>query len=97
MDLRRPRDLPAIVRGTRTDLGLSQDELARRAGVARKTVNEIERGASDPRLSIMLAVLDALDVSVTVRPNGASRPITPPGTEGTNVDLDHHLSEYDDG
>ena len=46
--------------------GLTQSALASRAGTSRATVAQIESGQSDPRLSTMGAIADALGVSVFV-------------------------------
>lgn len=40
----------------RLALGLSQDELAKRAGVSRQTVNMIERGDFNPSISLALSI-----------------------------------------
>lgn len=48
------------LRRAREGLGLSQEGLARAVGVSLKTVNNVERGAVDPSLSIALDVADAL-------------------------------------
>jgi ribosome-binding protein aMBF1 (putative translation factor) len=42
MTIRSIRDLAAAVRGRRKDLGMSQADLARRAGVSRKWIYEFE-------------------------------------------------------
>jgi transcriptional regulator with XRE-family HTH domain len=51
--------------------GLSQRELARRTGVSRTTVVEIEKGSRDPGLGTLQAILQAvgydLDVRLTAR------------------------------
>lgn len=45
------------VRALRTELGLSQQELAQQMGVSRQTINAIETGRYDPslRLAVHLA------------------------------------------
>lgn len=40
------------IRSLRTEKGLSQEELARRCGVTRQTVNAIENNKYDPTLSL---------------------------------------------
>lgn len=40
-----------IIRNRRKELGLSQEELARRCGVSRQTINAIENNKYDPTLS----------------------------------------------
>ena len=41
-----------IIRNRRKELGLSQEELARRCGVSRQTINAIENNKYDPTLSL---------------------------------------------
>jgi y4mF family transcriptional regulator len=64
MALRSIRDIAAVVRGRRLDLGLSQAQLARQAGVSRKWISEFESGKSTAELGLVLRVLDALDLSL---------------------------------
>ena len=44
--------------------GLSQEELARRCGVTRQTVNAIENNKYDPTLSLAFRLADALGTTV---------------------------------
>lgn len=54
-------DVAAVVRGRRMDLGLSQVELARRAGVSRKWINEFEAGGkATAEFGHVLRVLETL-------------------------------------
>ena len=53
-----------IVRVHRSENGWSQLELATRAGLDRKTVNRIENGRFSPSVETLLAVSNALGVSV---------------------------------
>lgn len=97
MRIRTRHDLAALIRGSREDLGLSQESLAVRSGVSRKTVNELETGRSDPLLSNALAVLDALGIPLSARrpsvdpdsenPPAESHPDRPPASA-----LDHILN-----
>jgi len=48
--------------------GLSQRELAARAGVPQSTVARIERGVIDPRLTTFERLIDACDEEVVVTP-----------------------------
>ena len=45
--------------------GLSQRELARRAGVSNGTISQIEKGKSDPSIGLLKQVLDGLQLSIT--------------------------------
>jgi y4mF family transcriptional regulator len=60
------RDLAAVLRGRRKDLGLSQAELANRAGVSRKWIYEFENGKPTAEFGLLLRVLDVLDLQITV-------------------------------
>ncbi|MDY7575469.1 helix-turn-helix transcriptional regulator [Actimicrobium sp. CCI2.3] len=57
----------------RRELKITQDELARRAGVNRRTIVAIEAGTSDVGLRRLLRILTAMDMSVTLT-LGAGRP-----------------------
>jgi HTH-type transcriptional regulator / antitoxin HipB len=66
MKARSIRDLAAVVRGRRRDLGLSQAELATRAGVSRKWIYQFEAGKPTAELQLILRVLDALGLVLDV-------------------------------
>jgi HTH-type transcriptional regulator / antitoxin HipB len=77
MKVRSIRDLAAVVRGRRRDLGLSQAELAVRAGVSRKWIYQFEAGKPTAELRLILRVLDALGLVLDVTYDeqaGAGRP-----------------------
>ena len=52
------------VREYRLKKGLSQEALARQLGVSRQTVVSIERGNSEPKVLLALAMAAALGVAV---------------------------------
>ena len=52
------------IRSLRTEKGLSQEELARRCGVTRQTVNAIENNKYDPTLSLAFRLADGLGTTV---------------------------------
>lgn len=52
------------IRSLRTEKGLSQEELARRCGVTRQTVNAIENNKYDPTLFLAFRLADALGTTV---------------------------------
>ncbi|MBO9479699.1 helix-turn-helix transcriptional regulator [Shimia sp. R11_0] len=58
--LRSSSDLAVFVRTTRQKKRWTQAELGARAGLAEKHVNRIENGASEPRISSVIALLAAL-------------------------------------
>ena len=48
----------------RETAGLSQREVARRAGVSNGTISQIEKGKSDPSVGLLKQVLDGLELSI---------------------------------
>nr|WP_325301782.1 helix-turn-helix transcriptional regulator [uncultured Dysosmobacter sp.] len=52
------------IRLRRRELGLSQEELARRCGVSRQTVNAIENNKYDPTLALAFHLARELQVTV---------------------------------
>jgi HTH-type transcriptional regulator / antitoxin HipB len=86
------RDLAAVARGRRRELGLSQTELARRAGVSRQWVSAFEAGKPGAELRLVIDLLGALDLRLLVDDGGpASKP-----DAGAGVDLDALLDEHRD-
>lgn len=80
-------DIAALVRGRRLELGLSQGELAGRAKVSRKWINEFEAGGkATAELGHVLRVLEALDIDLEAGTGGR------PPTHG-DIDLDDILSD----
>src|SRR5262249_46929089 len=71
--LRSIREIAAAVRGRRHDLGLSQAELASRAGVSRKWISEFESGKSTAELGLVLRVLDVLGWSLELDEEGGTQ------------------------
>lgn len=59
-----------ILRRARKLSGLSQSEVARRAGVSQPVISAYERGRREPGLSMLVKLIDATgcDVSIEVRP-----------------------------
>ena len=88
MPVRSAQELAAIVKGRRKELHLSQAELAERAGVARKSISELEAGKSRPALGLLLSVLEQLGLVLDVH-SAPSRPLA----KGA-VDLDAVLEEH---
>jgi HTH-type transcriptional regulator/antitoxin HipB len=83
------RDVAATVRGRRKDMGLSQAELAARAGVSREWINAFETGKPSVEFALVLRLLGPLGLRLDLAPEGevesaAKRP----------VDLDSLLDDY---
>ncbi len=57
------RQMGKTVRQIRQAKGLSQAELAKRAGLSREYINKIEAGKYDPPLSTITALAEALGVT----------------------------------
>ena len=68
MQIRTPLDLGLAIRDRRRKLKLSQNELARKAGVGRQWVVAIEHGKSRAELGLILRTLAALDLPLTIDP-----------------------------
>lgn len=84
--------LGAVLRGRRLDLGLTQAEVAARAGVSRPWLSRVEKGRPKAEIGLIMSVLDSLGLrfaldeyeSVTDGSESKSEPL----------DLDAHLAEY---
>ncbi|MCA9611014.1 MAG: helix-turn-helix transcriptional regulator [Myxococcales bacterium] len=63
-----PADLGALIRERRVALGLSQLELARRAGVSRQWIVGVEAGKDRAEVGRLFRVLNTLDLAVRVDP-----------------------------
>ena len=50
----------------RTDLGLSQRELAERCGTTQSAIARLERGGRPPRIDTLLRIADALQCELVV-------------------------------
>ena len=61
-----PTDVGRMVRDWRTFRGLSLAEVARRSGVCKQTVFNIEHGRHNPALTTLSAIAGALDLSCSV-------------------------------
>lgn len=73
------------IRRARHDMGLTQAELAARAGVSRPWLSELETGKRTAELGRALSVLSALDLAVTFIPR--------PGPDGATVDLNQIIGD----
>ncbi|HEU5152676.1 MAG TPA: helix-turn-helix domain-containing protein, partial [Iamia sp.] len=83
MKVHTARDIGALVRARRQELGLSQGALAERASVSRQWLVAAEAGKPTVELAAVLRVLAALDLALDLR----TAPSGPPA-----IDLDDHLA-----
>ena len=67
-----PLDLGLAIRDRRRKLKLSQNEVARKAGVGRQWIVAIEHGKSRAEISLVLRTLAGLELPLTIDP-GAHR------------------------
>lgn len=79
------RAFGSAVRRARKERGLSQAELAARAGVGRPWLSELETGKRTAELGRALSVLSALDLAVVFVPHS--------GPDGLTLDLGQIVGE----
>lgn len=68
MRIRTPLDLGLVIRDRRRKLGLSQADLAYKAGVGRQWLVAVEHGKVRAALGLVFRTLVALDLSISVDP-----------------------------
>ena len=73
MLVRTAGDLGAVIRDRRRQLKLDQATFARRIGVSRQWVIEVERGHPRAELALVLRALDALDIRLDATVDQANR------------------------
>jgi HTH-type transcriptional regulator/antitoxin HipB len=84
MLIRTPRDLGAVIRDRRRRRGLDQHELAKKIGVSRQWVVEVEKGKLRAELGLVLRALDALGVALSIAPTDAAA--SKPADRGVDID-----------
>ena len=57
-------DMENIIRERRKEMGLSQEELAKKCGVSRQTINAIENNKYDPTLALAFRLAKELNLTV---------------------------------
>ena len=92
MQINSMRDLAATARGRRQDLGLSQVELAAKAGVSREWISAFEGGKTTVEFGLVIRVLEALGLGLDIVERGSGAESSP----SRSVDLDAFLDEYRD-
>jgi HTH-type transcriptional regulator/antitoxin HipB len=73
MFIRTPADLGAAIRDRRKQLGLDQSTLAKRIGVSRQWLIEVERGHPRAAMGLVLRAIDALGIRLDASMDQTSR------------------------
>lgn len=81
MFIRTAADIGAVIRDHRKSLGISQVDLAKRAGVGRQWLVAVEHGKPGAELAMVLRVLNALHIPLMT---GAQ----PPDAASATIRLD---------
>jgi transcriptional regulator with XRE-family HTH domain len=68
MLVRTPKDLGAMIRDRRRQLGIDQAALAARIGSSRQWVVAVERGHPRAELALVLRALSSLDLALDIAP-----------------------------
>jgi HTH-type transcriptional regulator/antitoxin HipB len=64
MRIRTPADLGALIRDRRIKLALDQQSLARKVGVSRQCIVEVEKGKPRAEIGLLLRTIDALGIQL---------------------------------
>jgi HTH-type transcriptional regulator/antitoxin HipB len=86
MLVRTPADLGAVIRDRRKQLKLDQSALAKRIGVSRQWVIEVERGHARAELGLVLRAIDALDIRLDADVAPTSKRVSPGTSPGIDID-----------
>jgi len=73
MQIRTAKDIGALIRDKRKTRKLDQAELARKIGVNRRWVLEVERGKPRAEIGLVLKTLDALGLTLSVEDGTGAR------------------------
>lgn len=85
------RALGQVIRGRRRELGRTQAEVAKAAGVSRAWLAQVEAGKETAAIGLALRVLDALGVDLVATVRGAA----PAAAQGSAaVDLDAIIEDH---
>src|SRR5689334_4210110 len=86
------RELAALVRRRRTQLGWSQSDLARALGSSPSRINKLEAGDASVSASLMLRALDVMSAPLRIEIDRAKDPFAQPGlTPAQRRDLSARL------
>jgi HTH-type transcriptional regulator / antitoxin HipB len=73
MIAKTPREIGLLLRERRRQLGLDQQELAKRAGTSRQWIIEVEKGKARAEVGLVMRALAVLGLSLDVRPSEPRR------------------------
>lgn len=63
------KEIGNLIRRRRRELGIDQQRAARHTGLSVHTWSDVESGKGNPTLETLVLMLDALGLSLEVRPN----------------------------
>ena len=67
------RDSKTLMREKRQEKGISQNQLAKPAGISQPYMNQIETGVRNPTLPTLMKICDILDISLFGREDGENK------------------------
>jgi HTH-type transcriptional regulator/antitoxin HipB len=73
MRIRTPTDLGALIRDRRAKLGLDQRALAKKAGVSRQWIVEVEKGKARAEIGLVLRTINTLGILLTVEEDAPAK------------------------
>lgn len=94
MRINSVQDVAAVAKGRRLKLGLSQGEVARRAGVSRPWISMFESAKPTTELGLVLRLLESLGLRMELGAEPEPEPEGAPASAGELIDLDELLNEY---
>jgi HTH-type transcriptional regulator/antitoxin HipB len=90
MLIRTPTDLGAAIREQRRRRRMDQQRFARKIGVSRQWVVEVEKGKPRAEVGLILRALAALGVALSIAPADSAGPAT---TGPGGIDIDRIVDE----
>lgn len=88
-------DIGQRIKAARKAIGLTQDQLAQKSGVATITIRQYETGKRQPRIEQLQAIADALNISLDDLLNIGKLPTKTEIDSGTPCEIDNELQEFD--